>query len=49
MARDEERIRELTAEYDGLRARQEKLLEELREIQQRMGDITLQIIDVTRE
>ena len=46
---DEERIKRLTVEYETLKARQEKLLEELRELQQRMGEIMLQIIDVTRE
>jgi prefoldin subunit 5 len=46
---DEARIKRLSAEYDELKARQEKLLDELRELQQRMGEIMLQIIDVTRE
>jgi prefoldin subunit 5 len=49
MAIDEERIRRLSEEYEALKARQEELLEELRELQQRMGEIMLQIIDVTRE
>ena len=46
---DEERIKRLSDEYDELKARQEKLLDELRDLQQRMGEIMLQIIDVTRE
>lgn len=46
---DEERVKRLAAEYDDLKARQEALLEELRELQQRIGEIMLQIIDVTRE
>ncbi|MEQ8857490.1 MAG: hypothetical protein RIC56_02475 [Pseudomonadales bacterium] len=46
---DEKRVRELSAEYDELKARQDELLEELKTLQQRMGDIMLQIIDVTRE
>jgi len=46
---DEERIRRLSDEYDELKARQEELLEELKTVQQRMGDIMLKIIDVTRE
>ncbi|HEX7037344.1 MAG TPA: hypothetical protein VF210_16350 [Pseudomonadales bacterium] len=49
MAIDEERIRALSAEYEKLKQRQERLLDELREVQQRMGEIMLQIIDVTRE
>lgn len=49
MAIDEERIRALGAEYEKLKERQERLLDELREVQQRMGEIMLQIIDVTRE
>jgi len=46
---DEERIRRLSAEYEELKARQGELLEELKTVQQRMGDIMLKIIDVTRE
>ena len=46
---DEERIKRLSAEYQELKARQEALLEELKSLQQRLGDIMLQIIDVTRE
>jgi hypothetical protein len=49
MAIDEDRVRSLTAEYDELAARQQALLVELRELQLRMGEIMLQIIDVTRE
>jgi hypothetical protein len=49
MAIDEQRIRTLSAEYEQLKERQERLLDELREVQQRMGEIMLQIIDVTRE
>lgn len=49
MAADEERIRELAARYDELKARQQALLTELSDLQQRMGEIMLQIIDVTRE
>lgn len=46
---DEERIRQLSAEYSELKARQEAMLEELKEVQQRMAEIMLQIIDVTRQ
>lgn len=46
---DQERIQRLTAEYDELKARQEKLVDELKDVQQKMGEIMLQIIDVTRE
>jgi predicted nucleic acid-binding Zn-ribbon protein len=46
---DEERIRKLSAEYDELKERQEALLDELKQVQQRMGELMLQIIDVTRE
>ncbi|MFU8815676.1 MAG: hypothetical protein ACNA7W_10040 [Pseudomonadales bacterium] len=49
MAIDEERVRSLTAEYDELAARQQALLQELQELQQRLGELMLQIIDVTRE
>lgn len=49
MSIDEDRVRRLTAEYDELKGRQEELIEELRNLQQRMGEIMLQIIDVTRE
>jgi predicted nucleic acid-binding Zn-ribbon protein len=49
MAIDEERVRRLTAEYDELAARQQALLDELQEVQLRLGEIMLQIIDVTRE
>jgi len=49
MAIDEKRVKRLSAEYDELKRRQEKLLDELRDLQQRMGEIMLQIIDVTRE
>ncbi|MEZ5557907.1 MAG: hypothetical protein R3E86_05090 [Pseudomonadales bacterium] len=49
MSADEQRLRELAAEYDTLKERQQALLEELKELQQRMGEIMLQIIDVTRE
>lgn len=48
MAADEERLRQLAAEYDALKQRQQALLDELGELQQRMGEIMLQIIDVTR-
>jgi hypothetical protein len=48
MAADEERLRELAEQYDALKRRQQALLEELNELQQRMGEIMLQIIDVTR-
>lgn len=49
MAIDEERIQRLTTEYDELKARHEVLLDEMKDLQQRMGEIMLQIIDVTRE
>ena len=49
MAIDEERVRNLADEYEQLKARQQALLEELKNVQQRMGEIMLQIIDVTRE
>jgi hypothetical protein len=49
MSIDEARVRHLAEAYDELKSRQLALLEELREVQQRMGDIMLQIIDVTRE
>jgi predicted nucleic acid-binding Zn-ribbon protein len=49
VAIDEERVRRLTAEYNELAARQQVLLDELREVQLRLGEIMLQIIDVTRQ
>jgi hypothetical protein len=49
MAIDEERVRQLSAQYDELKARQDALLEELKQVQQRMGELMLKIIDVTRE
>jgi predicted nucleic acid-binding Zn-ribbon protein len=49
MAVDEERVRRLADEYEQLKARQQALLDELKNVQQRMGEIMLQIIDVTRE
>lgn len=49
MAIDEERVRRLSAEYDQLKARQDELLEELKQVQQQMGELMLKIIDVTRE
>jgi hypothetical protein len=49
MAIDEERVRQLGAQYDELKARQDALLEELKQVQQRMGELMLKIIDVTRE
>lgn len=49
MAMDEERVRKLSAEYEALKARHDELLAELKQVQQRMGDIMLLIIDVTRE
>lgn len=48
MAADEERLRQLAEEYDALKARQQALLQELNDLQQKMGEIMLQIIDVTR-
>ncbi len=48
MAADEQRLRELADEYDALKVRQQALLQELSDLQQRMGEIMLQIIDVTR-
>jgi predicted nucleic acid-binding Zn-ribbon protein len=48
MAADEERLRQLAEEYDALKQRQQALLDELNELQQQMGEIMLQIIDVTR-
>jgi predicted nucleic acid-binding Zn-ribbon protein len=49
MAADPERVRALAARYEELKTRQETLLRELNEVQQRMGEIMLQIIDATRE
>lgn len=49
MAIDDERIQRLSAEYDELKTRQDALLEELKQVQQRMGELMLKIIDVTRE
>lgn len=49
MAIDEQRVRRLAEEYETLKARQQALLEELGEVQQRMGELMLKIIDVTRE
>lgn len=49
MSIDEDRLQRLTAEYDELKARQEKLIDDLKDLQQRMNEIMLQIIDVTRE
>jgi len=49
MAADEERIRELAESYDEMKLRQQELLQELHDLQQKMGEIMLQIIDVTRE
>lgn len=49
MAADEERIRELAERYDEMKLRQQELLRELHDLQQKMGEIMLQIIDVTRE
>jgi uncharacterized membrane protein len=49
MAADEARIKALAEKYDELKHRQQTLLEELNVLQQQMGEIMLQIIDVTRE
>jgi hypothetical protein len=49
MSIDEERVRRLAEEYEVLKLRQQVLLEELKEVQQRMGELMLKIIDVTRE
>jgi predicted nucleic acid-binding Zn-ribbon protein len=49
MAADEARIRALAEEYEVLKERQQVLLAELSTLQQKMGEIMLQIIDVTRE
>tara|TARA_Y100001933_G_scaffold182115_1_gene180595 strand:- start:9640 stop:9789 length:150 start_codon:yes stop_codon:yes gene_type:complete len=49
MSMDEERIRQLSAEYEALKQRQDALLDELKQVQQQMGELMLQIIDVTRE
>lgn len=46
---DEERVRQLAEQYETLKQRQQALLDELKDVQQRMGEIMLQIIDVTRE
>ncbi len=45
---NEERIRELASQYSELKARQETLLEELKELQQHMAEVMLRIIDETR-
>ena len=49
MAADEARIKALAEKYEELKQRQQVLLEELSALQQQMGEIMLQIIDVTRE
>jgi predicted nucleic acid-binding Zn-ribbon protein len=49
MAADEARIRALAERYELLKQRQQQLLDELTTLQQEMGEIMLQIIDVTRE
>ena len=49
MAIDEERIQRLSAEYDELKERQDAMLEELRQMQQRMSELMLKILDATRE
>jgi predicted nucleic acid-binding Zn-ribbon protein len=49
MSIDEERVRRLAEEYEALKQRQQALLDELKEVQQRMGELMLKIIDVTRE
>ena len=49
MAIDEQRVRQLAEQYETLKQRQQVLLDELQDVQQRMGEIMLQIIDVTRE
>jgi predicted nucleic acid-binding Zn-ribbon protein len=49
MAIDEARVRQLAEQYETLKQRQQALLDELKDVQQRMGEIMLQIIDVTRE
>ena len=49
MAIDEARVRALSEQYEALKQRQEVLLAELNALQQQMGEIMLQIIDVTRE
>jgi predicted nucleic acid-binding Zn-ribbon protein len=49
MAADEARIRALAERYEQLKQRQQQLLDELTALQQEMGEIMLQIIDVTRE
>lgn len=45
---DEDRIRQLASQYSEMKARQETLLEELKELQQRMAEVMLRIIDETR-
>jgi len=49
MSADEARIKALAEQYEALKLRQQTLLEELNALQQQMGEIMLQIIDVTRE
>ncbi len=49
MPPDEPRIKALAEQYEQLKQRQQQLLEELNALQQQMGEIMLQIIDVTRE
>ena len=49
MSADEARIKALAEQYEQLKQRQQALLEELNTLQQQMGEIMLQIIDVTRE
>ena len=46
---DEQRVRQLAEQYETLKQRQQALLDELKDVQQCMGEIMLQIIDVTRE
>lgn len=46
---DEQRVRQLAEQYETLKQRQQALLDELKDVQQHMGEIMLQIIDVTRE
>jgi hypothetical protein len=49
MSADEARIKALAEKYEQLKQRQQELLEQLGALQQEMGEIMLQIIDVTRE